>query len=276
MTILHALALGLIQGATEFLPISSSGHLVWVPKALGWPAAPPSFDVLVHFGTLLALTVFYRRDLWALVRGCAAWFRRGRGRSDEQGAERSGRRLVWLLLIGTLPAAVVGVALKHPVESLLTSDRIGPVASFFLVSGALAWFVHWRSAPGKRAEAMTVGNAVLTGLAQACALVPGLSRSGSTIALGVACGLDRREAARFAFLLAFPAILGATALDAKELIGLRSTEALSYAVGLVAAVLSGYLAINVVLALLQRHVYYVFAIYCAVLGVALLFWQLSA
>ena len=275
MTILHALVLGLVQGATEFLPISSSGHLVWVPKALGWPAAPASFDVLVHFGTLLALTAFYRRDVWALVRGCAAWFRRRRGASGEHEAERSSRRLVWLLVIGTLPAGVVGVTLRRPVESLLTSEHIGPVASFLVLSGVLAWFVHWRSAPGKRAEAMTVADALLIGLAQACALMPGLSRSGSTIALGVACGLGRREAARFAFLLAFPAILGATALEAKELIGLRSTEALSYAVGLVAAVVSGYLAITVVLALLQRHVYYVFAIYCVVLGVVLLFWELA-
>jgi len=220
----QALILGLVQGATEFIPVSSSGHLVLVPWLLHWPEPGLAFDTTVHWGTLLAVVAVFWRDLWRLA---VAWLRSLRSRSLGEAEAR----IAWWIILGTVPGAVLGLILKDPLESLFSAPLIG--------------------------------------VGQAVAIMPGLSRSGTTIASGLLRGLKRETAARFSFLLSTPIILGAGLPQLWEVAqaGDLSTRLPILLLGFVAAALSGYLCIRFLLSYLQRHKLYVFAAYCAVAGV---------
>ncbi|MFQ6132094.1 MAG: undecaprenyl-diphosphate phosphatase [Armatimonadota bacterium] len=260
MTLWQAAVLGLVQGATEFFPVSSSGHLVVVPRLLGWEAPPVSFDVAVHFGTLVALAGVYWRELVDMVR---VWLP---GRERVEGEVT--RALVPLLLLASVPAGIAGVALKGFVEG--SFQRLSWVGGFLLLSGCLA-FATERLARGlKRLQDVRWWQALVIGVAQACALMPGLSRSGATIMAGTAIGLDRATAPRFAFLMAFPVMLGATAFELAEMQGLASEQWACYLVGALVAALSGFAAIKLVVAALRRQSFYVFAAYCWVIGMVAL------
>ena len=264
--------LGIVQGATEFLPISSSGHLVaaghWLqPDAGADEASWAALVVLLHLGTLTAVLAYYRRDLWAMAR---AIFRPAGDGRDDRSETASARRLLWLIIVGTAPAAVVGLAFKDAIEALLAPDRVGHVGSFLLVSGGLVYVagrVQGREASPDRLSWL---DALLIGIGQACALVPGLSRSGATIAVGRACGLDEEAAPRFAFLLSVPVILGGTVLELGSLSNVQASDIGAYIVGFLTAALSGLVAIHLVIRTLQRRMFYIFAIYCWLLGSVLL------
>jgi len=252
----QAAVLGLVQGATEFFPVSSSGHLVVVPHLLGWEAPPVSFDVAVHFGTLLALLAVYWRDLLNMFR---VWLP---GEDRAQGDVT--RALLPLLLLGSVPAAIAGLAARGFIEAAF--GKLSWIAAFLLVSGCLAFGTERLASGLKRLQDVGWKQALLVGLAQACALLPGLSRSGATMFAGAACGLDRETAPRFAFLLAVPAILGASFVKLGEVQGLASQQLACYAVGTLVAALSGFAAIKLVVAALRRQSFYVFASYCWVVG----------
>lgn len=253
MSLWEATVLGTVQGLTEFLPVSSSAHLVLLPWALGWRDPGLTFNVVVHLGTLLSLLLYFRADLTGLARRAVA------GAPD-------GVRLLTALALGTVPGAAAGYFAKGFFEALFARpDWVG----VFLLGTALILGVAERA--GRRSRSLeTLGayEAVWIGLAQAVAIAPGISRSGSTIAVGLLLGFTREAAARFSFLLAIPIILGA---GAHQLLGLRHADAASVAwapllLGFVMASAVGYAAIGALLRYLRTRSLYPFALYCALLG----------
>ncbi|RMF31308.1 MAG: undecaprenyl-diphosphate phosphatase [Chloroflexi bacterium] len=259
MSILQAILLGFLQGATEFIPVSSSGHLVLVPWLLGWAPPPLAFDTTVHWGTLVAVFAVFWRDLWGLLRAWLISLRR-RSLADPQA------RLAWAILLGSLPAALAGVLLGDFFERLFGQPIAA--ASFLLIT-ALILTVSERVGRCRR-PLWSIGgmDALLIGLAQAAAILPGISRSGATIATGLAREIEREAAARFSFLLSVPVILGAGLVKLLDLAqaGSLAAQAPTLLVGFLVAALTGYLAIRWLLAFLQRRPLYVFALYCAAFG----------
>ncbi len=264
MNIWQAILLGLVQGATEFIPVSSSGHLVLVPWLLGWEFDPQSvflFDVLVQWGTLLALFAYFGRDLWAIVRGVVQGLARRRPLATAEA------RLGWLLAVATLPAVVFGLLLKDTVEQAFGSP---PATAVFLLVTALLLFVSERL--GRRTRGLATlgwGDALWIGFSQVLSLFPGISRSGATIAGGLTRDLERPAAARFSFLMSVPALLGAGVVAGLDLLAVPDLGAQLgvVAAGLLAAAISGYLCIWGLLRYLQRGRLYPFAAYCAGAGV---------
>ena len=267
MSILQALLLGLVQGATEFIPVSSSGHLVLVPWLLGWPSPSLAYDTIVHWGTMVAVVAYFWRT-WRLL--LAAWLR-GLVRWDWHDPLA---RLAWLLVIGTLPAAVIGFFLEEWFELLFGQPAW--VSLFLLGTAGILVVSEWLGAQSYAAGGMRTmaslrwPHALLIGLAQAAAIAPGVSRSGMTMAMGLAGGLQRADAARFSFLLSTPIIVGA---GLSQLIELASAPGALAQVpvlvtGFVAAAVTGYLCIGGLLRYLQRGRLYPFAVYCACLGIA--------
>lgn len=263
MDLLKALILGILQGATEFLPISSSGHLVLVPWWLGWDESPLVFDVVVHLGTLVAVLVYFWRDWLTLLR---AGFRvlQNRTLSDLD----PDARLLLLLAVGTIPAAVIGALLDDVFEAAFGEPRA--VAAFLLLTAALLVFSERRYAAHRTLHDLTPADALIIGAAQAFAIFPGISRSGSTIAAGMTRGLSRPLAARFSFLLATPIILGAGAKQAFDVltgdVTVGSDLVGALVVGFVAAAVVGYASIWFLMRLVQTRRLYGFAAYCAVFG----------
>ena len=247
-----AIIWGLVQGLTEFLPISSSGHLVLVPALLaeaGIDIGEPSLTVsaVLHLGTLLAVLIFYRSDLVRLANV----------RRDPQA-----RRTVGILALGTIPA-VLGLPLRSGLESIEQNPPV--VAGALLVTGLVLVVAERLPSGSRNLESAGVADAISVGVAQAFALIPGISRSGSTITMASARGFDRIEAARFSFLLAIPTIAGAGLLSVTELDGGDGSVSAIFA-GFVVAALSGYAAIAVLLRLITTRGFLPFAFYCFVVG----------
>ena len=205
MDIIQAIALALLQGLTEFLPVSSSAHLILLPVLVGWEDQGLAFDVAVHVGTLTAVVAFYRSDLIQII---AAWSRSvvGKGMTDDA-------RLAWYVVLGTLPVGLVGITLPDVVETVLRSPLV--IAGATIVFALLLWFAE-KQAKEQRTT-ITLFDAVVIGLFQAVALIPGTSRSGITITAGLMTGLKRKHAARFSFLLSIPVIALAGMAKALEL-----------------------------------------------------------
>jgi len=263
MNPIQALVLGLVQGATEFIPVSSSGHLVLVPWLLNWSEPGLAFDTMVHWGTMMAVVAVFWRDLWQLA---VAWLRSLRSRSlDEVKA-----RIAWWIVLGTVPGVVMGLLFEEPLEKLFNT----PVAVSVLLLGT-AGILVLSEKMGRRNRAlaeMTWVDALLIGTGQAVAIMPGVSRSGTTIATGLWRGLKRETAARFSFLLSTPIILGAGIPQLWDVVQASDlgTQLPTLILGFVAAALSGYLCIRFLLSYLQQHKLYVFATYCAVAGLVCL------
>jgi len=265
MSILQAIILGLVQGATEFIPVSSSGHLVLVPWLLGWPAPGLVFDTMVHWGTLVAIFAYFWRDWWALI---TAWLR---GLIHWDWSDPNAR-LAWLLVIGSIPAAVLGLLFEDWFESLFGEPAW--VSFFLLVTAAILVLSEWLSR-SKRVRNLADArwpDALIIGLAQAAAIAPGISRSGATMSAGLLRGLDRPTAARFSFLLATPAILGAGLLQLAKLSSVPDplAQLLLLIAGFMAALISGYACIWGLLRYLQRGKLTIFAIYCLWVGTSCL------
>ncbi len=283
---LQALVLGVVQGLTEFIPVSSSGHLVLVPALAGWERHGLAFDVALHVGTLLALLFYYRHDLWEMLQAVTV---------APPSPERDGyRRLIGLLAMATVPVGIVGLTLGGAVESVFSA----PTATAWLLFGTAGvllggeW-VHRRrvgagtvtadesvaAAGGPQVGAsdlgglrqLSVGQALSVGAAQCFALLPGLSRSGLTISAGIAAGLSRPAATRFAFLLGVPAIAGAAVVELPALRDLGSVNTVDLLIGVLAAAVSGYLAIAFLVRLVSRRGVQVFAYYVLLIAVISLF-----
>lgn len=260
MSTLQGFLLGLIQGVTEFAPISSSGHLVLVPWLLGWEVPGLAFDTTLHLGTLAAVLVFFHPDFLRLGLAFLASIREGSLAGEPE------RKVAWAILVGILPAAILGFLF----EDLFAALFQAPIwsASFLLVTGLILLLSEWRGRLERATKEIDFLDSLLIGLAQGCALAPGLSRSGMTMGMGIWRGLKRGEAARYSFLLATPIIFGAGLL---ELLRLMENPPPSGAMeglvlGFLAAAFSGYLCIKYLLSYLERGRLYPFAVYCWLLG----------
>jgi undecaprenyl-diphosphatase len=263
MTILQAILLGIIQGLTEFLPISSSAHLVIVPFLFGWQIDPElsfSFDVLVQLGTLLAVIVYFWRDLWAILSAFVQAILKGKPFADPQA------RLGWYLILATIPAGILGLLIKPMIENAFNS--VVATASFLFGTAALLVAAELFGKRSRQATSFNWLDALIMGLFQAVALLPGISRSGASITGGMLRQLDRRTAARFSFLMSVPVMLAAGGLEAVDALQSPHLSAAlpMIAVGFVAAAVVGFFSIRWLLGYLQKRSFYVFAIYCALLG----------
>jgi undecaprenyl-diphosphatase len=275
-TTVQAAFLGIVQGLTEFLPVSSSAHLILARAFFGFDGDKfgLSFDVACHVGTLAAVVVYFRRELAQMVAALPWLFRPAPPQTSHVAGDRAGHaREIWLLAVGTLPAVIAGLLFKHVIEDRL---RTPGVAALMLALGAVLLLVAERRGTQSRSDrALKVGEAALIGVAQAVALVPGVSRSGATIAVALLLGIRRADAARFVFLLAIPAILGAAASEAPKLLRAGLGDAASlFAIGVVTSAIVGYLAVKYFIRFLAGHALDVFAWYrlalAAVAGVWLL------
>jgi len=264
MTVLQSIFLGIVQGITEFLPISSSGHLVIIPYILGWeiPVAEAFiFDVLVQVATLIAVLAFFWKDYYVILRGMARGIRR-RHLFESQPA-----RLGWYLLLASVPAGVAGLLLKNTIERAFNSPLVTSIALF-----ATAILLVIAERVGNRQKILEKINwvdALIIGFFQILALFPGLSRSGSTIAGGMTRDLERPAAARFAFLMATPIMLAAGLEASRDLLAIDNISAVVpvYIPGFIAAAVVGYLAIGWLLSFLTKYSLNYFAAYCAIIGV---------
>ena len=270
-TVVQALVMGLVQGLTEFLPVSSSGHLIVVPFLAGWDDAfirSLAFSVMLHLGTLLALLVYFRAEWVRLVPAAIATIRDRSMQGDED------RRLAWLLLASTIPAAIAGVVLNDLIETSFRQVEL--VALTLVIGGIILALADRFGAKSRSIEDVTFPIAIGIGVAQALALVPGISRSGISIAAARMVGMDRESAARFAFLMATPITAGAGLFEVRKLIAGEGGVDVSIAplvVGLVAAAISGMAAIHFMLAFLRRQSLDVFVLYrFALAAVVLIVW----
>ena len=260
MTVFQAVVLGLVQGLAEFLPISSSAHLALTPWLFGWSDPGLAFDVSLHVGTLAAV-LWYFRDEWArLVRSAAAIARHRR-------VDTHDTRQVVFLVVATIPAAVAGILIEDYAESLFRSPIL--MATALMLMGIVLWAAD-RYAPRDRSlQRMSVRDAALIGLAQVFALIPGVSRSGSTMTAGRALRFDRQSAAVFSFLMSMPVTAAAAAVKVPELLRAQGMT-LPLIAGVVAAAISSWLAIAILLRYVSRHSFGVFAAYRLFLGAVVL------
>jgi undecaprenyl-diphosphatase len=272
MSLFQAIVLGFVQGLTEFLPISSTAHLLIVPWLLGWNDPGAAFSAVIQTGTLLAVFMALRRDVWQLIIGFFQGLRTGSPLSKPHS------RAAWLVVLGTLPIVIVGFTARDLIRS--EARQIEIVIAMLIVIALLMAAAEWacmrrsRQGLGGRhgLEEVTVRDGLTMGCAQVFALLPGTSRSGVTIVSGVFTGLDRATAARFSFLLSLPAITAAALLEAwqqrKEIFG-TPEDATAIAVGTLTALVVGYAAIRWLLAMLTRHTLWPFVIYRLALAVVL-------
>lgn len=260
MTNLQALVLGVVQGLTEFLPISSTAHLRIVPALLGWPDPGASFTAVLQLGTLAAVLVFFATDLGGIARGALSALADPARRRDPQA------RLGLYLVVGTLPVVVVGMLFKNAIRGGL---RALPVIATALIVVAVALAVVERLARHRRAfEEIVWSDVMIIGCAQALALIPGVSRSGITILAAMAIGLRRDAAAHFSFLLSIPAVAGAAIFEMKHLMH-SDVGALPMAIGLLAAAATGYASIAWLLRYLRTRTMFPFVGYRIALGLAI-------
>jgi undecaprenyl-diphosphatase len=269
--LLQAIVLGIVQGLTEFLPISSSGHLIVVPALLGWEdpfIESLAFSVMLHIATLLALLIYFRDDWLRLIPAGLASIR------DRSLADDPDRRLAWLLVVATIPAVIAGVLLNDPIETAFRQPRL--VAVTLVIGAAILFLADRLGSHARRMDSIGFPLALGIGAAQALALVPGISRSGISISAGLFAGLDRGSAARFAFLMATPITAGAGLWELRKvLVGEAgvSIPIVPLVGGMVAALIAGLLAIAVLLRYLRTHGLGVFVVYrLALAAVVIVAW----
>ena len=290
MPLLHAIVLGITQGLSEFLPISSSGHLRLVPWLFGWhdfdgrPQLEKAFDVALHLGTLVGAVAYFREDLARIIRGGLSTLRPRRRVAEPAGATTSigvdiapgaedppgdEGRLFWLLVLSAVPAAVLGAIFNDKVDELAQHEWL--IGIFLVVFGLVLLWAD-RLGGERTADQFGVPDAVKMGVAQALALMPGVSRSGATITAGRAVGLDRDGAARLSFLMSLPIIAGALLLEGAKLAkdGLPHGFAPAFAWGIVASAVTGYAAVWGTLRLIRTRTFTPFVIYRVIVGVGVL------
>jgi undecaprenyl-diphosphatase len=268
MTLLQAIILGIIQGLTEFLPVSSSAHLVLTPYLLGWKIPPQEafiFDVLVQVASLVAVIAYFWTDLMTILRAWLAGLLQRKPFTDPQA------RLGWLLILATIPAGLTGLLIKDLVEQAFASPLA--TALFLFVTAGMLTAAEYFSRQQREMEQLNWKDALWIGLAQAVAIFPGISRSGATISGGMARGFKRPASARFAFLMSIPIMLAAGLLASLDMVKVSGEMSILpvFIPGLLASAIVSYFAIRWLLKYLAQHSLYIFAIYCAALGSLVLF-----
>jgi len=253
MSVFHAIILGIVQGLGEFLPISSSAHLVLVPEFLGWHYQGLAYDVMLHIGTVAALAAYFWRDWWKIIRDGFATPFKGDG------------KILPLIVLGSIPAGLAGVLLHDMAEHVFRGQLVMAV-NLIIFAGILFWAD--RRAGKNPGRAFDMKAALLIGFFQALALMPGVSRSGITITAALLCGFARSEAARISFIFSAPVIVGAGLFEARKL-GLGQVDA-AFVAGVLAAAASGWLAIKFLLGYVAKHTLNIFVVYRIALGLLII------
>ena len=281
MPIYQAVVLAIIQGLAEFIPVSSSGHLIIVRRLLGWnelsPAHELTFDVALHFGTLLSVLFYFRRTWFQIVRAALGGkvVRFSEATSSDQDLtldeQREERLLLWFLAVATIPGAIAGKLLEHSAEDYFR-EHIFLIAGALIIVALMMWWAEKVGQLKKPLTAISFADAIVVGCAQATALVPGVSRSGSTITAGLFRNMTRDAAVRFSFLLSTPLIAGAALLKARELRkeGLPAGMHAPFIVGVLVSAIVGYVAIAWLIRYLQSHSLKVFIVYRIVAGLVVI------
>jgi undecaprenyl-diphosphatase len=273
MDIIQAIIIGIVQGLTEFLPVSSSAHLVFVPEIMGIQSSL-AFDILLHIGTLAAVVAYFWKDILHMIKAfLSSLMDIPRGQFKKGFQEDQFKKLAWLIIIGTIPAALMGIFLKDFFEGLFSN--VPAVGFFLIITGFLLWgservSKRTKAEDRKSIKEVSVSNSLLIGIAQGFAIAPGISRSGATISTGLFLGLERELAARYSFLLSIIAILGAALVQAKDITAGFDFNTSAFIAGFVAAAISGYLAIKLMLKLIKERSLLIFAYYCWIVGTATL------
>lgn len=281
MTSIQAFILGVIQGLTEFLPISSSGHLVIFQRLFGLVEPGISFDISVHLGTLAAVVIFFRREILEVNAAAVSGFRRVIARKASISRlfeEDPGFRLAMLLIVGSIPTAIIGILLQTWSDKLFSSlSLVGGmlmVTGLILVAtGVLLWLTRGAEEKGHGMSGFTLGIALVIGVVQGLAIIPGISRSGSTIAAGLLFGLNRKTAGTYSFLLSIPAIAGAAALHLL-LDGMADFDPWMMVIGTLVSFAVGFLSLGILMRIVDRGKLYLFAPYCLLAGLAVLIFSL--
>ncbi len=256
---IRATCLALIQGLTEFLPISSSAHLIFPSALLGWEDQGLAFDVAVHFGTLLAVILYFRDDIYHILRGWSLHVIKGRA-SDEA-------RLGWMIILATCPLVIAGLFLQDIVDTYFRSTSV--IASTTIIFALLLWFADKKNETGENLNNLHWRAFLMIGLAQVLALVPGTSRSGVTMTAGLFCKLNRKDSARLSFLLSIPAIAGAALLLVIDLLSETSVNWFELVYALIISAIIAYLCIHYFLKLVTNLGFVPFVIYRLLLGAVL-------
>jgi len=254
MNIFEAVFLGLIQGLTEFLPVSSSGHLVLFQNIFGIEEATQTFDILLHMATLIGIFVVYWKDIWALI-------------------QKPFQRTTYLLIAGTIPTVIIALLFNDTFQDIFGEGKF--IGFNFLITGLILLYADTKSVGKKKIKNMSIFDGILVGIMQGVAILPAVSRSGMTISTSLARGLDRESAARYSFLLSIPAVLGATVLAIKDMITGEATIGASIGAvpmifGFLAAAVSGYLAIRFMIDMIKKGKLRWFSYYVFVLGSVLI------
>ena len=266
MDIIQGIIIGIVQGLTEFLPVSSSAHLVFIQNILGVESSL-AFDTFLHLGTLIAVLWFFRYDIYKMLKSW--WLSLGdilQGRFTEGFREDPYKRLAWYVIIATIPVGIVGVLFEDSVDALFAGALYVP-AFFLFVTGTILYLSQRMTSGNINYDNITKKEALFMGLGQACAILPGLSRSGTTIAAGLTIGLDKEFAAKFSFILSIPAIFGAFVLQLKDIGSAMDANFLPVFLGFIAAIISGYMAIKWMLDLIQNKSLDIFSYYCWAVGI---------
>lgn len=267
MDILQAIIIGIVQGLTEFLPVSSSAHLVFVPYLLGTESSL-AFDTMLHIGTLVAVVAYFWKDLVKMIKAFfSSLLDLTKGNFRSQLHDDPFKKLAWMVIIGTIPAGLAGILFKDFFEGLF--NNIPAVGFFLLITGILLYgseMVSRKVSHKNDLKEMSIKNSLIIGVAQACSIAPGISRSGATISTGLFLGLERELAARFSFLLSIPAILGAALVQVKDISSVLDISTVATLAGFIAAIITGYLAIKIVLKLISERNLLIFAYYCWIVG----------
>lgn len=268
MTSFQAVVLGLIQGLTEFIPVSSSGHLVLVPHYLNWHVSTSQtfiFDVLVQWGTLFAVFIYFRDELSSIIK--ATTFETLKGRPFKTNESRLG----WFIVVATIPSVIIGLLFKSSIEAVFTNPNY--TAIFLLLTAFLLILAEVLGERKRTTENMKWLDAIWIGCSQVLALLPGISRSGATIAGGMTRNFTRFSAAKFSFLMSVPVMIGAGILALRDLVSLPSPENFLFPllIGFTTALISGYFAIRWLIAYLNSRSLYIFAAYCIVFGTLTLY-----
>lgn len=266
LDIISAIILGAVQGLSEFLPISSSGHLALIPYILGVETGL-AFDTILHIGTLIAIFSFFWKDIINLIKGFLLSLidlTEGIDVFKKELNEVPEKRFAWLIIIGSIPTGIIGLLLKDAIETIFRGTVF--IGFFLIITGLILYYSERHSSGNITAKSMTFKQSLIVGICQGLAVLPGISRSGSTIASGLCLGLEREYAARYSFLLSVPAVVGAGLIQIKDIATIDASVTVLLA-GFISSVIFGYLAIKLLMKMIKGWSLDIFAYYCWIVGV---------
>lgn len=273
METLYAVALGIIQGLTEFLPVSSSGHLVLLENIFGMTEPELLLNIWLHVGTLTAVLMVFYKEIFSILSTLMRFPRLYRKHMGiiSMCKENQDVRMAALIIFGSVPTGILGLLFHEMAEQIFSSVKI--VGIMLLITGSFLWLTRWTNSSGRPLNRMKISDSLFVGLAQGIAILPGISRSGATISSALFLGIDRDLAGRFSFLLCIPAIIGALMLSLNSSVAYSTVPALGIFAGTLSAMITGYIALKILLKLVRNGRLYYFTPYCWLLGAASLLWH---